>query len=130
MFTGQTILIVEDQPLIAADLAFTVQDLDGSVLATDSVAEALQFVASARVSAAVIDSYLPDGEATPLALTLRDQRIPFVIYSGGDLPPALTDLAELLVLQKPAASRDVLSKLAERCGSGESVVASSNARRL
>ncbi|MES2173788.1 MAG: response regulator [Pseudomonadota bacterium] len=90
MLTGLSILIVEDEPIIAMLMAEDVEELGGIVLGPfASVAEALAILADNKVAGAVMDANLLDRDITPVALQLLDRGVPFVIYSGTGLPRAL-----------------------------------------
>ncbi|CFX02246.1 protein of unknown function [Candidatus Filomicrobium marinum] len=79
---GYSILLVEDEPLIAMDIADELEGHGARVHNVPSVDEALTILASAAVSAAVLDYRLADGTADELCQRLTDMGIPFVIYSG------------------------------------------------
>lgn len=90
MLTGLSILVVEDEPIIAMLIAADVEALGGIVLGPfDSVAEALATLADNKISGAIMDANLLDRDITPIALQLLDRGVPFVIYSGTGLPRAL-----------------------------------------
>ena len=116
MFEGLTILIVEDEPVIGLNLAFTVEDLGGRVAGpVPTVAEALKLLPDIQASGAVLDARLADRDVTPLAVDLAARGIPFVVHSGTGLPDALVQtLPDLPVIMKPASSVTVLRELAER----------------
>lgn len=79
----QTVMVVEDEALIAFSLEEAFQD-EGFVVAGpfSSCAEALRSLASQRPDIAVVDATLSDGSCLELARQLRDRKVPFLIYSG------------------------------------------------
>ena len=84
--TGQQrILIVEDEPLIAMMLEDFLDVLDRAVAGiADNVAAALDLIAQGGVDAAILDVNLRAGETSwPIADTLAEAGIPFVIATGG-----------------------------------------------
>jgi ActR/RegA family two-component response regulator len=104
------ILIVEDEALIALDLACAVEDHDGEVIG--SVAEALALLEMVPVAGAVLDANLRDGVVTPLARRLLDRGVPFVIHTGTGLPADLVETPVVLpVVMKPASARHVVGLL-------------------
>lgn len=112
MLADLNILIVEDGGLIGLDLAMAVEDQHGLPVVVSTLSEGLRVIATGAVSAAILDAQLPDGEVTPLASALIDERIPFVVYTGGTLPNALGSLIpSRTVVSKPAPSSDVLAAL-------------------
>jgi len=115
MLTGITILIVEDEALVACDLAMAVEALEGIVIGpAATVAEALALVADVPPAAAIVDANLLDRDVTPLALALIEREIPFVIHTGTGLPAELKAVhPDLPVVMKPMPSDTVLEKLAD-----------------
>jgi CheY-like chemotaxis protein len=114
MFNRSKILVVEDEPLVAVDLACAVVEFGGTVLGpVPSVAHALHLLETAVPDGAILDAILVDGEVTPLALALLAQGVPFVVHTGTGLPPALAELAPgTPVLMKPVSSDEVARVLA------------------
>ncbi len=85
--TGTPILIVEDEPYIALDLAMAVEDAAGRVVGpVGSVREALDLLASDRVAGAILDVNLRDGDVVPVIDVLVKLGIPLTIQSGARLP--------------------------------------------
>lgn len=83
---GRRALIVEDEYLIAFDLARTLEDLGvGVVGPARSVADALALIATeAKIDAAVLDINLGGEKAYPIADALLTRRVPFVFVTGYD----------------------------------------------
>lgn len=120
MLNGLPILIVEDDELIAIDLAFAVEDIQGSIVGpVSTVAAALALLDEHAVAAAILDANLLDRDVTPLALALVERAVPFVIHTGTGLP---ADLAlvhpDLPVIAKPARSTVVLAALLQQVSPG------------
>jgi DNA-binding NtrC family response regulator len=113
MFRGQPILIVEDEPLIAMDLADAIEGMDGEVVGPlASVANALEHLDRQTVSAAILDSQLIDSDITPVALRLLLAKIPFVIYSGTGLPLKLeAQFHDIPLIMKPTTAQTVALRL-------------------
>jgi DNA-binding response OmpR family regulator len=62
LFSRTRILVVEDDPLTALDLAATVRDTGGTVIGpVASVEEALEILDAIEVDAAILDVNLSDG---------------------------------------------------------------------
>ena len=120
MFRRQPILIVEDQPLIALDLSFAVEDLDGVVVGpAETVAQAQAMVRDHVIAAAVLDAVLPDGSITPVAIHLLGAGIPFVFHTGTGIPPDLDRLHPgLPLVMKPATAAAVLARLGREVAGG------------
>ncbi|WP_313439406.1 hypothetical protein [Novosphingobium sp.] len=123
MLTGLTVLIVEDGGLIGHDLAAAVEDLHRFPIVVATVSEGLRVVATATVSAAILDAQFPDGEVTPLAVALIERAVPFVVHSGGTLSDALNALfARHAVVPKPALSSAALAALERECLGDQTMV--------
>jgi DNA-binding response OmpR family regulator len=70
--SGRIILVAEDEPLIAFDIATSFQRAGADVAVVRSMKDALGLVECAGISAAIVDFGLVDGDAN--ALCLRPQR--------------------------------------------------------
>lgn len=103
MVAPKTILVVEDEPLIAMMLEDYLDVLGHRVSGTaDSVPEALEQVAKGGFDAAILDVHLRSGEASwPVADALVDSDIPFLLATGGltEQPPVRH--ANARILTKP-----------------------------
>src|SRR5262245_28235885 len=79
---GCSVLIVEDEPLIALDLHRAISAAGASVLAANSVSDALDLIAYAQIAAAVVDVNLGSQDCGPVCAALRKRQIPFMFYTG------------------------------------------------
>ena len=87
-----SVLIVEDEPFIALDLAMAVEEARGKVIGpAGSVCEALMLIEQHLVQAAILDVNLSDRDVTPIAELLIGGGVPVIFYSGLDLPVALRE---------------------------------------
>jgi CheY-like chemotaxis protein len=116
--TTRTILIVEDEPLIAMMLEDFLESLGHSVLAScDSVAEALGHVEAGGFDVAIIDVQLRDGERVwPVADRLAEAGTPFVLATGGHVEPPPAAHAGAPVLAKPYTIDAIEPALDRACG--------------
>jgi DNA-binding NtrC family response regulator len=112
---GLQILILEDEALLAIDLALTVEDKGGRVIGPlDSVASALATLDARQAGAAILDANLLDRDVTPVALRLIERGVPFVLYTGTGIPAELAAAhAGLPVVMKPAPMTLVVDTLAQ-----------------
>jgi DNA-binding response OmpR family regulator len=76
------ILICEDEPLIAIDIADTFAEAGARVVRTRTLKDGLLAVEDGALSAAVVDHALEDGDSTQLCARRKERNIPFVTYSG------------------------------------------------
>ncbi len=110
-----SILIVEDQWLIAQDLEFTLVDHGCGVAdICASVEEALFSLDHARPDAAVLDLILRGGKTSfPVATALRQQGVPFIFATGyGDRDAIPEEFSDVPMVGKPYAAKAVLDALA------------------
>ncbi len=113
MLTGTHILICEDEPFIAYDLALSVEDANGQVVGpAASVREALILLETSPVTAAILDVHLSDRDVTPVAEALLARGVPMVIQTGVGLPDELKQrYPALTVLSKPVLPKDIIQRL-------------------
>ena len=115
----QRVLVVEDEPLIAADLAETLSGAGYTVLGpAGDVARALALVAHAGCDAAVLDMNLGHETSERVAEALGDRGIPYLVVSGysrTQLPPALRAAP---LLGKPLRQDDLLARLRQTVDEG------------
>lgn len=105
---GLTILIVEDEPLVALDIASTFEEAGASVTTTNTLSHAMLLAEHDGLSAAVIDHALVDGDTAPLRIKLTGLGIPFVLYSGFEQPG---ELGTGVHLSKPATADSLIATL-------------------
>lgn len=79
---GCTILVVEDEPLIAMDIAMAFEGTGAHLTSTNTVKHARLLIEHDGLSAAMLDHALPDGDSTSLCERLTERRVPFLMYSG------------------------------------------------
>lgn len=103
MSKPRSILIVEDEPLIAMMLEDFLDSLGHRVVAScDTLGDALDWADKGGFDIAIVDVQLKDGKSVwPLADKLTEEGIPFVIATGGHVEPAPAEHAAVPVLSKP-----------------------------
>ena len=79
---GRLILVVEDEPLIALDIAEALEKVGATVVTADTLKHALIAVERPGITGAIVDRALKDGDTTPICERLNERGIPFMIYSG------------------------------------------------
>lgn len=86
------VLIVEDEPLIAIDLALAVRAARGTVMGpVASIDDACLLNKENSAGAAILDINLIDGDTLALAASLVESGKPVVFYSGLALPADVKD---------------------------------------
>lgn len=112
---AHTILIVEDEPLIAMMLEDIVEDLGHSPAGiADNVDEALQCVKQGGFDLAILDVNLGGHECWPVADELAARSIPFILATGGHVTPPPHHYTSAPTLIKPFtldSVREVLESL-------------------
>ncbi|WP_425989189.1 hypothetical protein [Brevundimonas sp. TWP2-3-2] len=113
MLNHLSVLVAEDQPFIALDLALAVEDAGGKVVGpAASCAEALSLLANGTVAAAILDFNLVDGESSPLVEALVSLDVPFIVHTAVDLPTALAArFSDLVVRIKPCPAASLVAEL-------------------
>lgn len=108
------VLIVEDEPFIALDLAMEVETANGTVIGpAGSVGEAFELLKTARVQGAILDVHLGDGDVAPIAAHLFGCGVPFLFHCGFGLTPALkAQYPNASVYLKPTAPSNLVKALA------------------
>ncbi len=114
MLDGAPILIVEDEPFIAMDLAAAVWTAGGLVVGPAATVRAgLTLLAQKPVAAAILDCNLLDGEVSPLATALLRMGTPLIVYTASSLPKALAAWEpQIPVIKKPTPPLLVVARLA------------------
>lgn len=108
----QRVLIVEDDPLLALDLADELLGAGLDVIGpAPTVSRALDLIRDEACDAAVIDVHLGRELSTPVAQRLQDLGIQFVVltgYSSEQLPP---EFGSAPILSKPAPAHVLVAEL-------------------
>jgi DNA-binding response OmpR family regulator len=109
-----TVLIVEDEFLIAIDLKLLLERRGWSVLGpATTVEEALGLLDDELPAVAILDVTLKDGSVTLVAEALRARNVPFVVASAYSRPELIGGdiLAGAPNVGKPAEERRLITVL-------------------
>jgi DNA-binding response OmpR family regulator len=79
---GRTVLILEDEGLIALEVETALLDAGYVPIVVRSCADASDFLAAVRPDAAVLDIQLSDGDCAIAAQKLVDLEVPFIVHTG------------------------------------------------
>jgi DNA-binding NtrC family response regulator len=114
LLDGAPVLIAEDEPFIALDLAASVEEAGGVVIGpAGSVREAMAALNDNEVAAAILDVHLSDRDVTPVAEMLLERGVPIIVQTGVGLPEALQSRhPELRVHSKPISPSRIIRQLA------------------
>lgn len=80
--SGHTILVVEDEPLVALDIVESFKQAGASVYTACNLHDGLRLAGHPDLSAAIVDFGLSDGEGTALCERLNERGLPFVLHTG------------------------------------------------
>ena len=116
MLEGRNILIAEDEPVTALDLAAAVAHANGLVVGpVSTIAEGMKLVAQGLVHGAILDVQLSDGAVTPLAHHLLGRGVAVIFHSASPIPPEiLLRHGPMTYCRKPMVSDRVVAHLVER----------------
>jgi CheY-like chemotaxis protein len=127
---GRRLLLVEDEYLVAADLAASLESLGAEVIGpAASVEEALSFVEKdgVRLDGAVLDINLRNERVYPVADVLTARSIPFVFTTGYDAVAIPSAYAQVPRCEKPV-DRTQLVRWLSKIGS-QQVISHDQGRR-
>lgn len=117
-FRGRSVLVVEDEGLIAFDLADTLESAGARVLGPEtSVPGALRAIAEAAggIDAAIIDINLQGEDSFAVAHQLQSAGVPFVFASGYSRKSIPDEFAGVPLCEKPLRSSAVVERLLRVC---------------
>ena len=86
------VLLLEDEPLIAIDVAEELEEAGFEVVSVRSTNEAVEWLGAHDPDLAILDVALPDGDCQPVAKALKSRGVPFLVHSGS-VPQDFTDTA-------------------------------------
>ena len=104
---GRSILVVEDEPLIAMDIVVALEQAGAHATTTTTVRHALILADHDGLAAAIMDHALRDGDSTALCARLKERGIPYVSYSGYD--PVTGASLDAPHVSKPATMDTLMS---------------------
>jgi DNA-binding response OmpR family regulator len=97
---GCLILVCEDEPLIAMDIADAFKAAGASVVTARSLQNALIAAENVLPSAAIMGHALGDGDSSKLRERLEELGIPIVLYSGFS---RIEERGDAVHISKPAS---------------------------
>jgi CheY-like chemotaxis protein len=112
---GRTILVVEDEPLVALEVVAALKACGAHVVSASRVAEAVSSVALHKIAAAVLDINLGGDDCSGLCHHLSQHQIPFVFYTGYATAP--DGWSDAPVITKPAEATLIVERVERLCQS-------------
>jgi DNA-binding NtrC family response regulator len=111
VLVGRTILIVEDENLVAREVAEALESVGAHVIMARGVADAARIIADYNLSAAVLDFWLGVGvDCLPICALLTERGVPFLLYTSYTL---LEGAPNAPILSKPAPSQRIVAAVAD-----------------
>jgi CheY-like chemotaxis protein len=110
---SKTILVLDDEMLIALDIQQQLQELGHDVLTASSVGEALGIVDRRQIDVAIVDWHVGKQISAPLIEQLRARHIPFVLCSGSALDELVSLFPSSPLVTKPFAADALVSALTQ-----------------
>jgi two-component sensor histidine kinase len=113
LLKGRTVLLVEDNMIIAMDGEDALRDLGADVLTAASVGRAREAIALHAVDLAVLDFNLGHESSLPVADLLAERGIPFLFATGyGDGLELPARFAQVTLVKKPYSGTTLAQALA------------------
>jgi CheY-like chemotaxis protein len=106
--TGLSILVVEDEPLIAIEMQSLFEDAGAEVRSARTLIQATGLMEEGPLSAAVLDYGIGAGDVSLLCRHLADRGVPFMFYSGYE---QLQDHPDAIMVRKPASADTLLAAI-------------------
>jgi DNA-binding response OmpR family regulator len=114
---GRRVLVVEDNPVIAFDIADSLEEVRATVVVSACVSDALAAIEVAAFDGAILDVNLPDGIVMPVAERLSNQDVPVIFCTGVELPAAIKQrFPDAVVYMKPVLMNEIIRRLVALMG--------------
>lgn len=110
---GLRILVVEDDYLIAAEIALTLEDMGHQVVGpTPTIAAASALIASEELDCVLLDANLGGVSSAPIAAECIARALPFIVVTGyGGFKLDAADLDAAPRVRKPFSAHDLAATL-------------------
>src|SRR4051812_32297777 len=106
---GRSILVVENEILIAMDIVKALEDAGANATMTNTVRHAMILAEHDGLAGAIMDHGLSDGDTIKVCTRLKARGIPYVSYSGFDAVPGASPDAPFI--SKPASMDALMSAM-------------------
>src|SRR5262249_27720291 len=120
---GRSVLIIEDEPLIALDLQDALHKAGASILAAATVKDALGLIGGARISAAIVDVNLGGHDGSSVCDALAKRSIPFMFYTGYSSAAPLLAWPHAPAVGKPAGGSTMVETIIQLLPSRDIIAA-------
>ena len=121
---GVCVLIVEDEPIVALDLASTLEDAGADVVGPAfSLEQAERLSDNPNIAVAVLDIRLGNRTVTPIASKLYNRGVAIIFHTGHGAANFTNQWPDSIILRKPARTDDLLKAVLSLLKTPESVSA-------
>lgn len=110
---GRSILLVEDEPVIALQLESQFNAAGARVYSAGRLRDALYMAEHPALSAAVLDYRLGGDTSTAVCRRLTDLGVPFMFYTGFSDVAAFSHWPDAPVVSKPVDGRVVVNAVVQ-----------------
>lgn len=107
----RTVLIVEDEGLIAMDMEMSLEERGVLCRVASSLDEARAAIRTQTFDAAVLDWHLRMVDTSPIAKLLQEANIPFVVCTGSGVAELPEVFQRVPLISKPFVSNDLVAAL-------------------
>lgn len=108
MDNRKTVLLVEDDAIIAMDMEMNLSDLGWLVLGPTATAQgASDILKTTMPDLALLDFNIRGGTSENLAMSLIEQSVPVIFLSGDNKATDIQGLKDCKVLSKPVSTLDL-----------------------
>jgi DNA-binding response OmpR family regulator len=115
----RTILVVEDEPLVALEIVDTLTARGAHVVSATRVADAIKSIDQNQISAAVLDIKLGNTDCAAICLYLRERGIPFLFHTA--YSATLDGFNSVPMIPKPSSPQAISDAVKRLCGSHQQV---------
>jgi CheY-like chemotaxis protein len=108
-----SVLIVEDEPLVALDLHDTLRKAGASIIASTTIEDALKLISYADITVALLDINLSGTNCSTACEALELRSIPFIFHTA-HVPDQIKQAWPFVpVIMKPADNDRIVSMLSD-----------------
>jgi len=108
---GYSILVVDDEPLIALGVTEALSDAGADVVTAHDLRTALEAAINGSVSAAILDVQIGASDSAPVCEALSSQQVPFLFFTGSDNHDLLREWASVPTLAKPTGEAELVANV-------------------
>ena len=106
---GLSILVVENELLIAMDIVRALEDAGANATMTTTARHAMILADHDGLAGAIMDHGLSDGDSTKICARLKERGIPYISYSGYEPVPGADPGAPFIT--KPVSMNVLMSAM-------------------